>query len=302
VRAYGFLGVGGPDQEAFLDVPVPEPGPGELLVRVRAAGVNPGDWRMRRGEYGIAGPAVLGREVAGTVVATGEGVTDVAVGDEVFGGCPGMVGGWAEQALVTASFAAHRPSSVRPEDAAALPVAAGTAYDALNALALPVGATLLVNGAGGGVGIPTVQLARARGLRVVGTAGAGKQDLVAGLGAVPVTGGDGVADRVRAAAPDGVDGVFDLVGGDALRAVAPLTASGRLVSVADKPLVAHLGGRDVPRDRSTAVLDALAALVAAGELDPWVRTVEPFERSGEALARVEEGHVLGKVVITMDGA
>ena len=302
MRGYGFLGVGGPEQEAFLDVPVPAPGPDQVLVRVRAAGVNPGDVRMRRGEYGVTGPAVLGREVAGTVVALGEGVTGLAEGDEVFGGCPDMLGGWAEQALVTASFAAHRPAAVAPVDAAALPVAAGTAHDALDALALPAGATVLVNGAGGGVGIPTVQLARARGLRVVGTAGAAKQELLAALGAVPVVGGDGVAHRVRAAAPDGVDGVFDLVGGEALRAVAALTAPQRLFSVADKPQVAELGGRDVPRDRSTTVLDALAARVAAGELDPWVRTVLPFARAGEALARVEEGHVLGKVVITLDGA
>src|SRR3954463_1089545 len=114
MRGYGFVEVGGPEQQAFLDVPVPEPGGGELLVRVRAAGVNPGDWRLRNGEYGTVGPAVLGREVAGTVVAAGEGVTGFSPGDEVFGGCPAMVGGWAEQALVTASFAAHRPDGVSP--------------------------------------------------------------------------------------------------------------------------------------------------------------------------------------------
>jgi NADPH2:quinone reductase len=127
MRAYGFTAIGGPDTEAFLDVPEPTPGEGELLVRVRAAGVNPGDWRVRDGSYGIDGPAVLGREVAGTVLATGDGVTDFAPGDEVFGGCPGMLGGWAPMALVTASYAAHRPDGVSPERAAVLPVAAGTA-------------------------------------------------------------------------------------------------------------------------------------------------------------------------------
>ncbi|HSK57509.1 MAG TPA: NADP-dependent oxidoreductase [Actinomycetospora sp.] len=303
MRAYGFLSAGGPDRQAFLDVPVPAPGPDQLSVRVRAAGVNPGDWRLRNGEYGTVGPAVLGREVAGTVVAVGAGVTGFSPGDEVFGGCPGMVGGWAEQALVTASFAAHRPHGVSPTDAAALPVAAGTAHDALDALALPAGATLLVNGAGGGVGIPTVQLARARGLHVVGTASEAKQDVLAELGATAVVGGHHrVADHVRAAAPHGVDGVFDLVGGDALRAVAPLTDPTRLLSVADKALVAELGGRDVPRDRSTRVLDALAALVASDDLDPFVRTVFPFARAGEALAQVEDGHTLGKVVIVLDEA
>jgi NADPH:quinone reductase-like Zn-dependent oxidoreductase len=152
MRAYGFVKVGGPENQSFLDVPVPEPGPGEFRVRVRAAGVNPGDWRLRQGAYGTVGQAVLGREVAGTVEKLGEGVTGFAVGDEVFGGCPGMVGGWAEQAVVTASFAAHRPGSVPPEVAAVLPVAAGTAYDALENLGLPGGSTLRVNGAGVGLG------------------------------------------------------------------------------------------------------------------------------------------------------
>jgi NADPH:quinone reductase-like Zn-dependent oxidoreductase len=297
VRAYGFVRVGGPEQESFLDVPVPDPGEGQLLVRVRAAGVNPGDWRLRQGSYGDVGSAVLGREVAGTVVRLGPGVTGFAAGDEVFGGCPGMVGGWAEQALVTAGFAAHRPDGVSPEAAAVLPVAAGTAYDALTQFALPEGATLLVNGAGGGVGVPLLQLARSRGIRVVGTASPAKHDVVAALGAVPVAYGAGVADRIRAAAPRGVDGVFDLVGGDALRAVAALAPPERLFSIADKGLVAELGGRDVARDRSTRMLAELARLVAAGDLDPHVTQVRPLDEAGAALALVEGGHALGKVVL-----
>lgn len=286
MRAYGFRVVGGPEQEAFLDVPEPGPGPGELLVRVRAAAVNPGDWRLREGSYDVEGPAVLGREVAGTVVA-GEGF---AAGDEVFGGCPGMVGGFAPLALVTASFAAHRPASVTPEDAAALPVAAGTAWDALAGLDPPAGSTLLVNGAGGGVGVATVQLAVARGLRVVGVASAGKHELIARLGGEPVAPGE-------AEAP--VDAVFDLVGGDALRAVAGLCPPSRLRSVADKPLVKELGGDEVVRERSTAVLDALAVLVARGELDPLVTEVRPFAEAPAAMRSVESGHARGKVVLRL---
>ncbi|HEV7650427.1 MAG TPA: NADP-dependent oxidoreductase [Actinophytocola sp.] len=297
MRAYGFVRVGGPEQESFLDVPVPDPGQGELLVRVRAAGVNPGDWRLREGSYGDVGSAVFGREVAGTVLRLGPGVTGFAPGDEVFGGCPGMVGGWAEQALVTAGFAAHRPDGVSPEAAAVLPVGAGTAYDALAQLALPEGATLLVNGAGGGVGVPLSQLARLRGILVVGTASPAKHELVAALGAVPVAYGDGVVDRVLAAAPQGVDGVFDLVGGDSLRAVAALVPADRLFSVADKALVSTLGGRDVVRDRSTRVLAELARLVAEGKLDPHVTQVRPLSEAGAALALVERGHALGKVVL-----
>lgn len=300
MRAYGFTAVGGPEHEAFLDVPEPEPGPGELLVRVRAAGVNPGDWRLREGSYGVEPPAVLGREVAGTVERLGPDVAGFAVGDEVFGGCPGMVGGFAPLARVTASFAAHRPAGVTPADAAVLPVAAGTAYDALIGLDLPPGATLLVNGAGGGVGLPVVQLAAARGITVVGIASRAKEELLRRFGAVPVVYGDGVLDRVRAAAPGGVDAVFDLVGGDALRTVAELlTDRSRLRSVADKPLVANLGGADVARDRSTAVLTELARLVAAGALDPHVTSVRPFDEAGAALAAVERGHEVGKVVLEL---
>ena len=298
MRAYGFLEVGGPEHEAFLEVPVPVPGPGELLVRVRSAGVNPGDWRLREGAYGVAGPAVLGREVAGVVEAVGPDVAGFATGDEVFGGCPGMVGGWAEHALVLASFAAHRPESVTPGDAAVLPVAAGTAFDALTNLELPKGATLLVNGAGGGVGVAVVQLGTAAGLVVIGTASPAKHDLIASYGATPVAYGDGVLDRIRAAAPGGIDAVFDLVGGDALRAVATLPANpAQVLSVADKELAKQLDGREIVRDRSGAVLSRLAELVAEGALNPHITNVFPFDKTGEALALVEHGHAAGKVVI-----
>ena len=298
MRAYGFTEIGGPDAQAFLDVPEPRPGPDELVVRVRAAGVNPGDWRLREGAYGHSGPTVLGREVAGTVVALGPGVSQFAVGDEVFGGCPGMVGGWAEQALTIASFTARRPDGVRPEVAAALPVSAATAFDALNRFDLPAGSTVLVNGAGGGVGIPAVQLAAARGLRVIGVASPAKRELVAGFGAIPVAYGAGVEDRVRAAAPDGIDAVFDMVGGDALRAIAALLEDrSRLTSVADKPLAVELGGFELVRDRSTVVLTELARLVAAGKLDPHVTDVRPLSDAQAALALVEGGHATGKVVL-----
>jgi len=294
MRAYGFTA----DGEGFLEVPVPEPGPDELLVRVRAAGVNPGDWKVRDGAYGTPPPAVLGRECAGTVVGIGDDVRGFAEGDEVFGGNPGMVGGWAEFALVTASFAALRPDGVAPESVAVLPVAAGTAFDALAELDLPEGATLLVNGAGGGVGVAAVQLGVARGLRVVGTASPGKHELIARFGGVPVAYGDGVVERIRAAAPGGVDAVFDLVGGEALRTVAPLVADpATLRSVADRALVDELGGSAVERNRSTAVLTELARLVVEGTLDPHVTDVYPFDEARAALAEVESGHATGKVAI-----
>ena len=300
MRAYGIVAIGGPEHQQFLEVPVPEPGPDELLVRVHAAGVNPGDWRLREGAYGVVPPVVLGREVAGVVVGLGPGTTGFVVGDEVFGGCPGMVGGWAEQAVVTASFAAHRPPGVSPEAAASLPVAAGTAFDALSNLDLAAGETLLVNGAGGGVGVALVQLASGRGVRVLGTASPAKHDLLTRFGATPVAYGDGVLERVREAAPAGVDAVFDLVGGDPLRTVATVLADPRrLISVADRELGVTLGGRELVRDRSTAVLTELARLVAEGDLDPHVTDVRPLDDAGAALAVVESGHATGKVVLTV---
>jgi NADPH2:quinone reductase len=260
--------------------------------------VNPGDWRLREGGYGTVGPAVLGREVAGVVEQVGADVRGFSAGDEVFGGCPGMVGGWAGYALVQASFAAPRPASVSSHDAAVLPVAAGTAFDALTNLDLPRGATLLVNGAGGGVGVAIVQLASAAGLVVIGTASPAKHDLISAYGGMPVAYGDGVLDRILAVAPGKIDAVFDLVGGDALRAVATLPSDpAQVLSVADKDLAKRLGGREIVRDRSSEVLRRLVGLVAEGALSPHVTNVFPLDRAGDALALVEHGHAAGKVVI-----
>lgn len=281
-----------------MERPVPVPGEGELLVRVRAAGVNPGDAKMREGAYGdVALPAILGREVAGVVEAVGPGVTGFAEGDAVFGGTPGLLGAFAERALVIAGFAAPIPAGVAPVSAAVLPVAAGTAFDALAQLALPRGATLLVNGAGGGVGVAAVQLAVDRGLRVVGVASPAKHDLVARFGGIPVAYGPGMGDAVRAIAPR-IDAVFDLAGGEGLRAAAGLAANPAMVrSVADRALAADLGGAGVTRERSTRVLAELAALVAAGRLDPHVTETYALEDARAALALVESGHSEGKIAL-----
>ena len=299
--AYGFSRFGDSSVEALLERPVPVPGEGELLVRVHAAGVNPGDAKMREGAYGeVPLPAVLGREVAGVVEAVGAGVTGVAEGDAVFGGTPGLLGGWAERALVIADFAAPLPAGVDPVSAAVLPVAAGTAFDALAQLALPRGATLLVNGAGGGVGVVTVQLAVARGVRVVGVASPAKHDLIARHGGIPVAYGPGLAEAVRAVAPR-IDAVFDLAGGDALRAAAALAADPAMVrSVADRALVARLGGSGVERNRSSGVLAELAALVADGRLDPHVTETFDLQDAREALARVETGRAEGKIALRVE--
>ncbi|MFF3749399.1 NADP-dependent oxidoreductase [Streptomyces sp. NPDC002018] len=299
--AYVFTRHGGPETEAFAELPVPSPGPGQLLVAVHAAGVNPVDWKLRNG-YRRPGsapaelPAVLGSEAAGVVEEIGPGVEGFAVGDAVFGST--LTGGYAEYTLLPVAVTAHKPDALSFTDAAALPVAAATAYDALRQADLAPGATLLITGAGGGVGVAAVQIARGLGIRVLGTSSAGKKEFVESLGAVHVEPGPGLAERVKAVAPDGVDAVLDLVGGPALREAAELLSDRtKLLSAADKGTVPELGGAAVVRARTAAVLDEVAKLAVDGTLRPHVTRTFPLARADEALRAVEEGHARGKIVI-----
>lgn len=293
MRAYGFTDYGGPETEAWLDLPAPEPGPGEILVAVGAAGVNPVDWKIRAGMHRafhpLALPAVLGREVAGVVARIGDGVTGFAVGDAVFGSGDG--GGYAELCVLPAGRAAHKPAAVSFTDAAALPVAAGTAYDAVAQLGLGAGDTLLILGIGGGVGVAAAQLARAAGVTVLGTASAAKRTFVESLGATAIP-----YDTADLALPDRVDAILDLAG--ALRDVASLITPGcRALTVADAKTAAELGARPLSRRSSTTTLTELGRRVARGALDPLVRSVFSFDEAGVALRAVESGHAWGKVVI-----
>ncbi|MGW3115881.1 NADP-dependent oxidoreductase [Streptomyces sp. NPDC001107] len=298
-KAYVFTRYGGPEAEALVDVERPSPGPGQVLVAVRAAGVNPVDWKQRTGyrRPGESGehafPAYFGNEVSGVVEEIGEGVEGFAVGDAVFG--RPVVGGYSEYALLSVDLIALKPAALSFTDAATLPVAAVTAYDGIRQLGLPAGATLLVTGAGGGVGVAAVQIARAFDLRVVGLASEAKKDFVASLGAEHVASGPGWTGRV----PGGVDGVYDLVGGDVLEEAATLlTDRTKLITAGAPPeVVEKLGGARVARVRTSERLAAAAELVVRGDLDPHVTQTFPLERAGEALRTVEEGHARGKVVI-----
>ncbi|MFD0341098.1 zinc-binding alcohol dehydrogenase family protein [Streptomyces sp. NPDC127117] len=300
-KAYVFTRHGGPEVEALIEQDVPVPGPGELLVAVRAAGVNPVDWKLRTGYIRPGSelqpfPTVFGSEAAGVVEGIGPGVEGFAIGDAVFGNP--VTGGYSEYTLLPVAVTAHKPDELSFTDAAVLPVAAATAYDGVRQLGLAPGSTLLVTGAGGGVGAAAVQLARHAGVQVIGVAGAAKRDFVESLGAVHVASGPDLADRVRAAAPEGPDAVFDLVGGDTLRAVAPLLADpAALISAGDKPLAVELGGAAVERARNAAVLDEVAKLVVTGALRTHVNRAFPLTGAGEALRAVESGHTLGKIVI-----
>lgn len=297
MRAYGYSEHGGPDVQEFVDLPAPEAGPAELLVAVHASAVNPVDVKIRSGLFPGELPAVFGREVAGVVRAVGQDVDSFAVGDEVLGVVAPGSGGFAELAVLTAATAAKKPAQVSFPDAATLAVAGATAYDAIRQLGLRSGQTLLVTGIGGGVGVVAAQLARDAGVMVVGTGSESKRALAESLDATLVPYGDGVADRVREILPDGVDGILDLIGGDALREVAGLAATKAIVSTADPDTAAEVGGAYVDRVPGADSVAALAALVADGKVDPHVRDLLPLDEAAAAIASVESGHALGKVVV-----
>lgn len=303
MRAYAYTQYGGPETQRFMDLPKPSPGPGELLVRVRAAGINPADWKRRAGfrrqSETLDKPVAHGLEVAGVVEELGPGVEGFNLGDEVFGSVVGG-GGYAEFAALSTEQAAHKPASVSFADAATLPVAAATAYDGVHQLDLKSGETLLILGVGGGVGVAAAQIARRLGVNVVGTASGEKRGFVESLGVSHVPYGQGLADRLRAAAPNGVDAIFDLVGGEDLRAAAPLVSNtSRMITAADMATVQELGGQPVARARNRAVLEAVAGLVADGTLKPHVTQVFPLDKADEALRLVEAGHATGKIVLDM---
>lgn len=297
-RMYVFTRYGGPETEELQERPVPEPGPGQLLVEVRAAGVNPSDLKLREGVFGRRHtlPRTLGFEVSGVVAAVGPDVEGYAVGDAVLGPVAPGGGGFADHALVRAREAARKPDGVSFEAAATIPVAGTTAYDLVHQAGLEDGQTVLVLGAGGGVGHLACEIARAGGARVIGVASEGKRELVESTGATWVASGDGAADAVRELAPDGVDLLVDLVGGQPLRDLAPLvTSPDRIVSAADEETATALGGSG--RVEDPEALARLVAMVGDGAITPEVSAVYPLERAGEALAAVARGHGTGKTVV-----
>lgn len=303
-RAYGYASYGGPETETWFDRSEPAPGPSELVVKVKAVGVNPVDYKIRSGAMANPQarpdfPLVLGVEAAGVVVARGSDVEGFAEGDEVMGKTAPAHGSYAEHAVLLAEATTHKPPQVSFVQAAALPVAGGTAWDALEKLGVAEGETLLINGVGGGVGVIAAQLARNRGATVFGVGSETKRSLTESLGAtlVPYDKGD-VVEQMRELLPGGVDVIADAVGGEPMRHVAILiTNPARIVSVVD-PGVAELGGSFL--QSSFAGVPALAALVAAGKVDPKVLQTYPFDEAPQALRAVESGHALGKIVIDLE--
>lgn len=301
MKAILFDRFGGTEVLHEADIEVPQPGPGQVRVRVKAAGVNGLDGKIRSGAlealFPTSLPAIPGGELAGVVDALGEGVQDVRVGDEVLGWSD--TGSYAEYALATT--VAPKPAGLDWQHAVALPVAGETAERVLNLLGVAAGETVLMHGAAGGVGTLAVQLATARGARVIGTAGPANQEYLASLGATATLYGEGLVERVRALAPDGVDAVFDLAGKGALEdSIALRGGTDRIVTIAD--FRAHPLGitfANGPHERSAARLAALAQDAAAGKVVTTV-TAYPLDQAATAQQVSDAGHVRGKLALTLD--
>lgn len=295
---------GGPEVLRLVRTDDVHAGPGQIRVAVRAAGVNPVDYKIRNGWMEAAFPTPLpatpGSEFAGVVDETGEGVTGFSVGDEVLG--RSATGAYAAHALADAGAVALKPEGLGWEEAAALPVATATAARVLDELAVTEGDTLLVHGAAGAVGSAGVQLAASRGATVIGTASPANHDYLRVLGAIPVEYGDGLVERVRAVAPQGVDAVFDAAGKGALADSVELRGgtAERIVTIADADAAKYgvafsAGGGQHPDEAER--LAEYAALAAVGELRIPVAQTFALRDAARAHELSEAGHVRGKLVL-----
>ena len=302
MRAVRFDEYGGVEVLKVVDVPRPVPAAGQVLVQVKAAGINPGEAKIRSGALDAMWPATFpsgeGSDLAGIVAETGPGVTGVAVGDEVIGWTDNRAS-HAEYVVVEEQHLTSKPAGVPWEVAGGLFVAGATAYAAVRAVSLTKGDTVVVAGATGGVGSLAVQLAGRAGATVIGLASEAGFQWLAGHGVVPLAYGDGVADRIRQAAGQ-VDAFIDTFGAEYVELALELGVErSRIDTIADFEAVARYG---VKADASAAgssasVLAELAGLIAAGELEVPIAATFPLDRVQDAYRRLAEGHLVGKIVL-----
>ncbi|MER5252341.1 NADP-dependent oxidoreductase [Streptomyces sp. NPDC002855] len=297
MKAARFEHFGGPEVLEVVDLPDPHPGPGQIRIAVRAAGVNPSDGKKRRGLMDQELPQTMGHEAAGVVDELGEGVADVAVGDRVFGFSATEA---AQAELVVLSHYAPIPPSLDFAGAAGLPAAVETATRALDRLGVQSGSTLLVSGASGSVGSAVVQLAVVRGARVIGTASPANHDYLRSLGAEPVAYGEGLVERVRALAPKGVDRALDVAGSGVLPDLIGLAGGPEhVVTIADFA-GAQQYGVTFSRGDDGRALHALAdvgGLIEAGRFSLPVARTFPLAEVAKAHRVMEDGQARGKLVL-----
>jgi NADPH:quinone reductase-like Zn-dependent oxidoreductase len=314
VRAIAVREWGGRDKLELIEHDRPPVAPDGVLVRVKTAGVNPVDAKIRGGYMAEAlpfhFPVILGWDAAGVVEEVGPAVTWFRPGDQVYGYLRRhhlQFGTYAEYVTAPEGFFAHMPPELSFEEAAAVPLSALAAHQSLEALGLRGGESLFVGGGAGGVGHLAIQLAVARGARVVATASERNHDFLRQLGAEPLDrAAEDLPARVRDLLADsGADAAFDLFGGDAReQAFASLRPGGRLVSVARPPPEPRNGHHEVTytfvRPSGYDLGEHVTPLIAEGSLRPHVQETFPLERAADAHETIEGGHVRGKLVITVD--
>jgi NADPH:quinone reductase-like Zn-dependent oxidoreductase len=287
----------------IADVEVPSPEPGEVVVEVRAAAINPGEASIRSGALDKMFPATFpsgeGSDLAGVVSSIGDGVTEFAVGDEVLG-WSWRRSSHAEYAAVPISQLITKPANLSWEVAGSLYVVACTAYAAVRAVNVGRGDTVAVSAAAGGVGSVVVQLLRSKDATVLGIASEGNHAWLAAHGVVPIAYGDGLADRLRAAAPDGIDAFIDLFGPEYVQLAVDLGVQpDRIETIIAREKAKEVGAKvEGSGDASTTdVLAEMAGLVAAGEIEIPIAATYPLEKVRDAFAEIEERHTHGKIVL-----
>ncbi|HEY2792283.1 MAG TPA: NADP-dependent oxidoreductase [Micromonosporaceae bacterium] len=299
MKAVRFSAYGGPEVLHLDEVDEPHAGAGQIRIAVRAAGVNGIDWKIRSGRMTDAAapaePSGAGFDASGVVDEVGDGVTGVAIGDAVFGSGTAT---YAEFAVL--SNWAPKPEAMSFEEAAGYPIAVETAQRILDQVGVRPGETLLVSGATGGVGSAVVQFAKQRDVTVIGTASARNQDYLRSLGAVATTYGEGLVDRVRALAPDGVDAALHIGGAGVLPELIDLTGDpAKVLSIVDfsaPSLGAQVSSKTV---NAAGAYAAAAQLYAIGEFHLPVDSSFPLAQAGAAQAASEAGHATGRIVLTV---
>jgi NADPH:quinone reductase-like Zn-dependent oxidoreductase len=300
-KAVRFNEYGGTDVLQVVDVPDPVPGTGEVLVRVKAAGINPGEASIREGLLHALWPATFpsgeGSDLAGVVEAVGDGVTAWKAGDEVLGWTDNRAS-HAELVVTAADELAAKPQALPWEVAGALFVAGATAWASVRAVAPQAGETVVVTGAAGGVGSLTVQLARRTGARVIGLASDANHDWLRAHDVIPVAYGDGVAERIRAEAPDGVDAFVDTFGGYLDLALVDLgVAPERINTIIPPERRDGVKSEGNAAGSSTEVLTELAGLLVAGDLELPIARTYPLDEVREAYTELARRHTRGKIVL-----
>jgi NADPH:quinone reductase-like Zn-dependent oxidoreductase len=300
-RAVVFSEYGDPSVLRTVELDTPRPGPRQVRIAVRAAGVNPIEWKIRSGAMAgimpVELPMIPGVDMAGVIDELGEHVNEFAIGDEVFGKATG--GSYGTQALASVDRIALKPPELPWELAAGLPVAATTARHALELLELESGETVVIDGASGGVGTLAVQLANRRGVNVIGTASERNHAYLRSLGATAVTYGDGLADRIRAIARRGVSAALDAAGHGSLPTLIELTGNPQRVLTLADPAAENLGARFLlgEPDGIPGLLAEVAALAADGQINLSIARTYPLSEVADAHRESEAGHVRGKLIL-----